>query len=245
MRSSLLEEALEDSAQANSEVRCVPCPRCPTKPRSRRPARCANATIGSIVCWPAAQLRLLEGFLDLGIPELLGRAGALTAQEIYARLGLQPHRGWKFLHLLALCGLLVEEGGASGADDARYRLSDEAKAYFGAAGTEGYFLRDLVQYWRNVAVLPFTDVLRGMPLPLAVRWPPPGPAESEHLETWMRLTAEGSIKTICASGALHDVQRLLDVGGGDGTIGCASVNAYPGSRRHGFQFAGLRFHGAR
>ena len=174
-----------------------------------------------------ARTRLLEGFLELGLPELLGKEGPLTAEEVCWRLNLDPQRGWKFLHLLALAGLLTETQAEYGDDHAVYALSAEAKEYFGADGTGGYFHRDLVNYWRMVAKLPFAEVLRGMPLPEAVRWPPPGPEQAEHLEGWMRVTAEGAIKTLAASGAMDGAKRLLDVGGGDGTIACAMVASHP------------------
>ena len=41
------------------------------------------------------------------------------------------------------------------------------------------------------------------------------------------MTAEGAIETLLASNAMAGAQRLLDVGGGDGTIGCAMVKAHP------------------
>ena len=78
-----------------------------------------------------AKTRLLEALLDLQIPELLGSQGPLTASQICRELSLDPHRGWKFLHLLALSGMLIEEDGDRGQDEARYSLSDEAKEYFG------------------------------------------------------------------------------------------------------------------
>jgi len=151
----------------------------------------------------------------------------LTAREICDRLAVHPHRGWKFLHLLAMMGLLAEENGERGEYDAVYRLSDQSKEFFGEYGTEGYFFRDLVNYWRNVAILPTVEVLRGMVLPNAVRWPPQGKAAAEHLETWMRVTAGGAIKTLTTSGAVEGVQHLLDVGGGDGTVGRALLDYYP------------------
>ncbi|HEX3998784.1 MAG TPA: methyltransferase [Pirellulales bacterium] len=174
-----------------------------------------------------ARTRVLEGFLDLKIPELLGAEGPLTAVEICRRLNLDPHRGWKFLHLLALTGLLDEQGAEHGDDLAIFGLSAEAKEFFGDDGRGGYFFRDLVNYWRNVAILPLADVLAGMPLPNAVRWPPPGEEAAVHLETWMRVTAGGAIKTLLHSGAMSGAQRLLDVGGGDGTIGCALAHQDP------------------
>lgn len=173
------------------------------------------------------KMRLLEAFLDLRIPELLAERGQATASELCERLRLDSHRGWKFLHLLAMMGLVDKQGGDRGEDDAVFRLSPLAQAYFGADGRGGFYYRDLVTYWRNVAELPLLDVLRGLPLPRAVRWPPPGPEQAEHLETWMRLTAQGAIGTIADSGAMEGAATLLDVGGGDGTVGCALVQRYP------------------
>jgi predicted O-methyltransferase YrrM len=43
----------------------------------------------------------------------------------------------------------------------------------------------------------------------------------------MRVTADGAIKTLYHSAAMLGADRLLDVGGGDGTIGCALAHEYP------------------
>ena len=151
----------------------------------------------------------------------------MSGREICDQLALHPHRGWKLLHALAMIGLLEEEHGERGEYSAVFQLSREAKEYFGPDGTQGFFFRELVLFWRGVAVLPFVDVLRGLPLPDAVRWPPPERKHAEHLETWMRVTAEGATKTIHASKAMQGAKRLLDVGGGDGTIGCDLPRCIP------------------
>ncbi len=174
-----------------------------------------------------AKTRLLEGFLDLGLPELLGRKGPLSATEICQTLVLHPNRTWKFLHLLSLVGLLERTVGDVGQDNATFALSTLAKQFFGNDGSQGYYFRDLLTYWRNVATLPLVDVLRGMELPDAVRWPPPGLEQAEHLETWMRVTADGALATLTQSDVMQGAQTLLDVGGGDGTIGCALAEKYP------------------
>jgi O-methyltransferase domain len=174
-----------------------------------------------------AKTRVLEAFIDLKVPELLGQAGTLSAAEICHRLALHPHRGWKFLHLLSMIGLLDEEGGIHGEDTARYSLSRMTKACLGEDGTQGFFFRDLLNYHRYVDALPFVDVLRGMPLPNAVRWPPPGLEEAEHLEYWMRISAEGAILALMRSDGLQGAKRILDVGGGDGTFGCLLVPEMP------------------
>src|SRR5437762_3478434 len=81
-----------------------------------------------------AKTRLLEGFLDLGVPELLGRRGPLTAGEICRELKLQHQRGWKFLHLLAMVGLVDQIGGQRGEDEAKFELSRRARQFFGDNG---------------------------------------------------------------------------------------------------------------
>lgn len=171
--------------------------------------------------------RLLEGFLDFQLPELLAAEGPLSAKAICERYALHPTRGWKFLHLLAMMGLLVETGGDRGDDGATYALSEQSKRYFGQDGAGGYFYRDLLNFHRAVDRLPLVDVLRGLPLPAAVQWPPPGLEAAEHLELWMRVSAAGAVECLVASQTMAGVKTLLDVGGGDGTIGCTLADRYP------------------
>lgn len=175
-----------------------------------------------------ARLRLLEVFIELQIPELLGHRGPMPAQQICALLGLKLHRGWKFLHLLALTGLLEETHGVYSGDETLFGLSTDAKYYFGPAGNEGFFYRDLVAFWKKVADLSLIDVLRGSALPDGIHWPYATPDSVAHFEYyWMRLTAAGSIDTLLMSNAMVNAQKVLDIGGGDGTVGCALCSAYP------------------
>lgn len=174
-----------------------------------------------------AKTRMLEAFMELDMPTVLGNEGAMTASEICRRFSLHPDRGWKFCRLLAMCGLLKEEGGARGEDEAVYSLSDDSVRFFGADGSRSYYFYELVHFWKLMAKWPTLEVLRGLPVPDAAHWPPPTPEAAAHIETWMRVTAEGAIRNIVNSGALEDVRRLLDVGGGDGTIGCSLVEQYP------------------
>jgi ubiquinone/menaquinone biosynthesis C-methylase UbiE len=172
----------------------------------------------------------LETFLDLELPELLGkRTGAMKACEICARLGLDEHRGWKFLHCTALAGLLTEKHGERCDSTVEYELSDAAKEYFGASGDtdDGYYFRDLVNYWRYLNDLPISlvDVLRGADLPDMVQWPPKTSDAAAHLEYWMRVTAGGAVATLLASGAMEGATSILDVGGGDGSVDIGVVKA--------------------
>lgn len=168
--------------------------------------------------------RLLETFLELEVPELLGKRGGvpMRASDICTTLGLDAHRGWKFLHALALTDLLTETGGDRGDDSAEYSLSESAKEYFGANGDtdDGYYFRDLVKFWRYLNDMPVSlaDVIRGADLPEMVQWPPKTFQAAAHLEHWMRVTAEGAIATLVASNAMDGAKTILDVGGGDGTV---------------------------
>lgn len=135
-----------------------------------------------------AKFSLLEGFLDLKLPELLGKSTEPhTAEEVCTELSLDPHRGWKFLHDLALCGFLTETDAQACDMNAKYALSEDSKIFFGSDGTEGYFYRELVIFQRYVKELkiPFVDILRGAALPEMVKWPPQTPGAAAHLEAWM------------------------------------------------------------
>lgn len=135
-----------------------------------------------------AKFSLLEGFIDLKLPEFLGEKGGFcTAGSICSELSLDEHRGWKFLHNLALCGFLTEVDGQSCDMNTKYAMSDDSKRFFGEDGTGGYFYRELVLFQRYVKDLkiPFVDMLRGAELPEMVKWPPRTPEAAQHLETWM------------------------------------------------------------
>jgi len=175
-----------------------------------------------------AKLKLLEAFLDLQVPELLGAqplGAPMTSSAICMKLRLDPHRGFKFLHSLAMSGLLTEAKFERGEDKAEFSLSAESQEYFGASGTEGFFFRDLVAYYRylNNLNVSLADVVRGADLQGMVEWPPKTSEAATHLEHWMTITAKGAISTLLASNAMHGAKNILDVGGGDGTIAMAII----------------------
>ena len=140
-----------------------------------------------------AKFCLLEGLLDLHLPELLGKTGPISAGEICSKLGLNEHRGWKFLHDLALCEFLTETNAQECDMNAVYDLSNDTKQFFGDDGTQGFFYRELIHFQRHVKDLkiPLVDVLKGATLPEMVKWPPQTPEAACHLETWMsKFTSE-------------------------------------------------------
>lgn len=171
-------------------------------------------------------MRLLESFVDFKLGRLLASTGPMSAKDIVRKLGLHPIRGRKWLHSLSLVGLLEKlPAGDKGEDDV-YTLSPLARTIFGNATSEKFY-DDHVQYQRNVIILDFNSVLEGMPLPEAVRWPPRTREAAEHLEWWMSETASSAIQAIEKAVHLDQVNKLLDVGGGDGTVACTFVGSHP------------------
>ncbi|HKP64041.1 MAG TPA: methyltransferase [Polyangiales bacterium] len=169
----------------------------------------------------AAQTRLLESVVDLRLPHLLAERGPLTAAEVAEGLGLHLKRTAKWLVLLERVGMLTRSEG-------RYQNTEQAIAlHWDDEGRENFFLRDQLAFCRAVYALDFTEVLRGAPLPEAVRWPPRTKQAAEHLEYWMTITANEAWLALEHGTDWTTTNTLLDVGGGDGTIACALVRKYP------------------
>jgi SAM-dependent methyltransferase len=168
----------------------------------------------------AAQTRLLESTVDLRLPHLLAERGPLTAAEVAEALGLHFKRTAKWLVLLERIGMLTRTEG-------RYQNTNAAIAlHWDKEGRENYFLRDQLAFCRRVYSLDFSEVLRGAPLPEAVRWPPRTKEAAEHLEYWMTITANEAWTALERGTDWATTKTLLDVGGGDGTIACELVRKY-------------------
>jgi SAM-dependent methyltransferase len=172
--------------------------------------------------------RLLESFIDCELGFLLASEGHLSAEAIAEKLALHPLRTRKWLHLLSLIGLVEEVSTSKHAGSSEvYALSPLARAIFDDDGKGGAYCRDRVQFWRSLAGLDFNAVLKGLPLPLAVRWPPRTREATQHLEWWMSVTAAGAIQAIEKAVDLEKVTRMLDAAGGDATMACAFSHAHP------------------
>ncbi len=174
-----------------------------------------------------AKTRLLESFIDFELASLLASEGPLSAEDIAKRLSLHLLRARKWLHLLSLIGLLQRVDTENQSTHEVYAITPLTQAILGDDGRGGAFYRDRVEYWRSVAVLDFNSVLRGLPLPLAVRWPPQTLEAASHLEWWMTITVAGAIQAIEKSVDLDKVAKMLDAGGGDGTMACTFARSHP------------------
>jgi SAM-dependent methyltransferase len=175
-----------------------------------------------------AKTKLLESFVAIGLTELLFRCERLSCRKIAEELDLHPLRTQKWLHLLGLIGLLEEiEGEEEGRKALLYGLSPLGYGLVDEKGKVFAYSSDKVNFWQAVAEIDFIPVLRGKPLPLAVRWPPRTFDSAYHLEWWMSATAEGAIKAIEKSLNLKDYKNMLDAAGGAGTMACHFASQYP------------------
>ena len=165
-----------------------------------------------------ARYFLLMSALDLNLPVLLA-GGALTGGEIIEKLQLQPHRGNKWLHALKLTGLIRDTGSG-------YANSPEIEALFGQYGG-GWFYREFVRYFRYSASQELVGVLKGGPVGYDVRYPPQDWSDVVLLHEWMRNTAMTTLVTIARHVDFREVRKLLDVGGGDGTMATTLALQFP------------------
>ncbi len=173
-----------------------------------------------------SKVKLLESVIDLNLPELLAGNKPLSASEISNYLGLNIHRATKWLELLSHIGL-ISEFSDQFSNDKRYTSSPFLLALFGTDGKGGFYYKDHINYWRNVACLNLVTVLRGMPLPEAVKWPPKTQQAMEHLSLWMRITSEMAVQTIEKAINLSTISKVLDVGGNDATLACNFARRFP------------------
>jgi hypothetical protein len=164
-----------------------------------------------------ARYALFCSAVDLNLPALIA-TGPMTASEIIAALSLDAVRGAKWVHLLALTGLLrVDPSGV----ELRYSASELVFGMFGPDGMSGWFHREFLRYWRSAAYYSATmllDTLRGAAVLYPVRYPPQAAADVELLHEWMRNTAMTTLATIEQYVDFSKISRLLDVAGGDGTM---------------------------
>ncbi len=165
--------------------------------------------------------RILESLVSTTLTELLFHNDIMPSYKIAQVLNLHPLRAQKWLHLLSLVGLLDErEEELEGKKEILYGLSPLGYGLVDKDGKVFAYSIDKIVFWQAVAELDFISVLRGKPLPLAVRWPPQTFDSACHLEWWMTITAGEAIQAIEKTVNLDEYKNMLDAAGGVGTMAC-------------------------
>jgi len=182
-------------------------------------------------------LDVVSTSLDLGLLAMLDR-GPITLGELAKRTETKPPRLYKLLDCLESMGLVAREQHGDALEEARYRsiapLEQAARAVLGPESIE----RDRDRYgWREIhGRLP--DVLRGTHSVSrdAFDWPPVDAGQIASFEASMAAgippIAESMTRAmarVLGSSASPSTRatRLLDVGGGDGSLAAALVAAFP------------------
>ncbi len=170
----------------------------------------------------AAKLKLVEPMFNLNIFPLFENKAYVLESDIIETLDLHPIRAKKWLNLLASEFFLKQ---IMISNQAAYQLSEE---FYQLMHGDGWAtMKSFFATWIIAANEDLTDVLRFGKVKETVPWPPKTKDEAKTLETWMTLTAECTIACVLEQIDFKNVNHLLDVGGGDGTMACAFVTVHP------------------
>jgi len=179
----------------------------------------------------ARAVDVLEASLQLGLLDAL-EPGPVTLGELAARHGLIPGRLYKLLDCLESLGLVRREQPSDALESARYQAVPGLRAAANAVLGPHSLEKEREKYaWSELrGRLP--QVLRGehtMPA-AAFDWPPSTPEQVEGFEASMAAGLPPILETFRAHGPRlwKAGERLLDVGGGDGTLAAHLVRDSPG-----------------
>lgn len=170
-----------------------------------------------------ARLKLVEAMFSLNLFALFEKNDTVLESTIIEQLQLMPIRAKKWLHLLSSEHFLIE---VTTKDYKKaYKLSD---GFVNMMRSEQWWATQFFfNTWMVGADENLTDVLRFGKVKISVSWPPKTETEVLWLEGWMTKTAQLPINSLLEQINFNKVRRVLDVGGGDGTMACALAKAYP------------------
>ncbi|MTK03548.1 methyltransferase [Micromonospora sp. CP22] len=190
-----------------------------------------RALLSLLVNGPKA-MDVLATALDLGLLDAL-EPGPVRLDALAAQFGVLPLRLYKFLDCIESLGFLVRDEPGDDIGTTSYRavlgLRDAVHAVVGPGATE----RDRDRYpWRQLHGR-LAESLRGeVSIEDGFAWPPKTAAQTAEFERSMALGLGPAIDTVRrhASRLWSDRHRLLDVGGGDGTLAAHILDSAPGLR---------------
>lgn len=197
-----------------------------------------NLTVRGFVSllWHGSKaIDVLQASLEIGLLDLLD-CGPITLGDMSQQLNCVPHRLYKLLDCLESLGLVDRKQDVDDINEARYCSTEPLKeaviAVLGANSIE----RDRDKYeWQEIyGRLP--EVLRGehSVSSQAFDWPPRTSEKIASFEHSMAAGCKPIIESFLAVGNQlwnsldrNKPVRVLDVGGGDGTLACALVSNFP------------------
>ncbi len=179
----------------------------------------------------ARAIDVVETAHKLGLLEAL-EAGPVTLGELSQKYGMVPGRLYKFLDCLESLGLVKREQKTDALVDARYTAVPGLRAAADKVVGPSSLERDREKYaWKELhGHLP--EVLRGqksMPRD-SFDWPPQTPEQVAGFEASMAAGLGPILEVFRTHGARlwSAGQRLLEVGGGDGTLAAHLLEQHPG-----------------
>jgi hypothetical protein len=206
---------------------------------SRRPEPAARAMRLLTGAWIA---RAVQVATLVGVPDALAD-GPLPLAELAARTGTRPDPLYRVLRALATVGVVAEEAGdaggtpADGTPDPRFRLADVGTCLRSdVPGSLGPFavMSGSDWVWRSWGAMEHTlrtgetafDSVFGSPLFDYYAGHPDAAAVGAAGLTSRSAAENDAILAACDLGA---ARRIVDVGGGEGTLLRAVLRAHPGT----------------
>ncbi|MFV2103517.1 methyltransferase [Micromonospora sp. LOL_024] len=190
-----------------------------------------RALMSLLVNGPKA-IDVLDTASEMGLLDAL-EPGPARLDAMAARFEVLPLRLYKFLDCVESLGLLIRDEPDDDIGATSYRavpgLRDAVDAVLGPGATE----RDRDRYpWRQLHGR-LAGSLRGdVSIDDGFAWPPKTATQSAEFERSMALGLGPAIETVRrhASRLWSDRHRLLDVGGGDGTLAAHILDSAPALR---------------
>ncbi|MBQ1047539.1 ArsR family transcriptional regulator [Micromonospora sp. C51] len=187
-----------------------------------------RALMSLLVNGPKA-MDVLHTALDLGLLDTLER-GPVRLDALATQLGVLPLRLYKFLDCIESLGFVIRDEPGDDIGATSYRavpgLRDAVNAVVGPGATE----RDRDRYpWRQLHGR-LAESLRGeVSIDDGFAWPPKTAAQTAEFERSMALGLGPAIETVRRHSPRlwPDRHRLLDVGGGDGTLAAHILDSAP------------------
>ena len=174
---------------------------------------------------------VIETAYETGLLRALD-AGPVSLDELATSLEMVPMRLYKLLDCLESLGVVEREQPTDAIADARYRSCEPLeRAAELVVGTESIERDRNRQPWREVHGR-LGEIVRGRRSVShdAFAWPPATPEQQRRFEQSMAAGLGPIVESLAAARELWGGRRVLDVGGGDGSLACELVARDPDVR---------------